>query len=234
MSELIGKNILFYFSNCFQRTHTPKLIEAYHEIKAKDDAFEVIFIPRFSDPYSSEEQSTFDEFFSLMPWLALPFSDYVRNIRLYRWFKTGRWGEDAIFISSAGRTYQEYDALELVCTHRGDIYPFTLERFNFLKDQYEETERNQSLTSLLVSNSRDYLLSNDGNQVKLFFAVLLGVDWHSIKPNLHVVFKCDDLYPDISYSMFYILIIELTRFQSSFFYLINNVVDFFFFSFSSQ
>ena len=121
MSELIGKNILLYFSDCFHSTYAPKLIEAYHEIKAKDFAFEVIFIPRFSDPYSSEEQSTFDEFFSLMPWLALPFSDYVRNIRLYRWFKTGRWSEEAIFISSTGRTYQEYDALELVCTHR-EIY----------------------------------------------------------------------------------------------------------------
>ena len=205
MSELVGKNILLYFTSYGECIYALKLIEAYHEIKAKDDAFEVIFIPRFSDPYSSEEQSTFDEFFSLMPWLALPFSDYVRNIRLYRWFKTGRWGEAAIFISSAGRIYQEYDALELISTHRGDIYPFTPGRFNFLKDQYEETERNHSLTSLLVSNSRDYLLSNDGSQVKLFFAVLLGVDWHSIKPNLHVVFTCDDLYHDISYSMFYFL-----------------------------
>ena len=70
--KLLEKNILLYFRDCFQSKLTPKLVEAYHEIKAKDDAFEVIFIPRFSDPYSSEEQSTFDEFCSCVPWLALP------------------------------------------------------------------------------------------------------------------------------------------------------------------
>ena len=172
MSELVGKNILLYFASCSERRHIPKLIEAYHEIKAKDDAFEVIFIPRSSDPYSSEERSRFDKLFSLMPWLALPFSDYARSKRLCHWFKTGPWSTEAIFISSSGRTFRD-GVLKLISYHRGDAYPFTPDRFDFLKEQYEETKRNQSLTSLLVSNSRDYLLSNDGNQVELFVAVLL-------------------------------------------------------------
>nr|POF03344.1 putative nucleoredoxin 1 [Quercus suber] len=47
-------------------------MDAYHKIKAKDDAFEVIFIP------SDREQASFDEFFSGMPWLALPFGDPMK------------------------------------------------------------------------------------------------------------------------------------------------------------
>ncbi|GKV22886.1 hypothetical protein SLEP1_g32703 [Rubroshorea leprosula] len=47
VSDLVGKNILLYFSAHWCppcRAFLPKLIEAYHKIKAKDEAFEVIFI----------------------------------------------------------------------------------------------------------------------------------------------------------------------------------------------
>ena len=46
-----------------------RYFEIYKEIKAKDEAFEVIFLS------SDREQSSFDDFFSGMPWLALPFGD---------------------------------------------------------------------------------------------------------------------------------------------------------------
>ena len=46
-----------------------------------------------------------------------------------------------------------------------DAYPFSSERIDFLKEQEEEAKRNQTLTSILVSSSQNYLLSNDGNQV---------------------------------------------------------------------
>ncbi|CAA2979416.1 probable nucleoredoxin 1, partial [Olea europaea subsp. europaea] len=72
VSELVEKKIFRYFSAHWCppcRAFLPKLIVAYHEIKAKDDKFEVIFI------YSNRDQASFDEFFSTMPWLAIPFGD---------------------------------------------------------------------------------------------------------------------------------------------------------------
>ncbi|KAJ4960242.1 hypothetical protein NE237_020152 [Protea cynaroides] len=72
VSQLVGKNILLYFSAAWCGAcvaSMPKLIKSYHEIKAKDDSFEVIFISWDND------QASFDEFFSEMPWLALPFGD---------------------------------------------------------------------------------------------------------------------------------------------------------------
>ena len=72
VTDLVGKNILLYFSAHWCppcRAFLPKLVDAYHKIKAKDDAFEVIFIS------SDRDQASFDEFFSGMPWLALPFGD---------------------------------------------------------------------------------------------------------------------------------------------------------------
>ncbi|GAB4839787.1 hypothetical protein Ancab_020497 [Ancistrocladus abbreviatus] len=75
VSNLVGKHILLYFSAHWCppcRSFTPELIKAYHEIKEKEDAFEVIFISSDSD------QSSFDEYYSSMPWLALPFGDKIK------------------------------------------------------------------------------------------------------------------------------------------------------------
>lgn len=47
VSDLVGKNVLLYFSAHWCppcRAFLPKLIEAYDKIKADDDALEVVFI----------------------------------------------------------------------------------------------------------------------------------------------------------------------------------------------
>ncbi|GLT37040.1 hypothetical protein SLA2020_113800 [Shorea laevis] len=83
VSDLVGKNILLYFSahHCLQcHCFLPKLIESYHEIKAKDEPLEVVFIS------SDNDQASFDKSFSKMPWLALPFVD-ARKSSLSRRFK---------------------------------------------------------------------------------------------------------------------------------------------------
>ncbi|XP_010243057.1 PREDICTED: probable nucleoredoxin 1 [Nelumbo nucifera] len=132
VSKLLGKNILLYFSAewcppC--RAFLPKLIKAYHEIKAKDDGFEVIFIS------SDSNQSSFDEFYSGMPWLALPFGD-ERKKSLNRRFKvTGI--PTAVAIGSSGRTVTT-DARNLLMAHGADAYPFTDERVKEIESQLEE------------------------------------------------------------------------------------------------
>lgn len=101
----------------------------YEEIKAKDDAFEVIFIS------SDHNQSSFDDFFSGMPWLALPFGD-ERKALLQRRFKI-KGIPAVVAIGPNGRTVST-QARQLIQAHGADAYPFTGERVKQLEEQLEE------------------------------------------------------------------------------------------------
>jgi nucleoredoxin len=57
------------------------------------------------------------------------------------------------------------DGVDIIRDYGAEGYPFTSERVKELKDQEEEAKRNQSLRSLLVSRSRDFVISADGNKV---------------------------------------------------------------------
>ncbi|KAJ9708910.1 hypothetical protein PVL29_000755 [Vitis rotundifolia] len=108
VSDLVGKNILLYFSAHWCppcQAFLPKLIEAYQKIKTKDEAFHVIFI-------------------SSMPWLALPFGD-KRKASLSRTFKV--YGiPSLIAIGPTGRTVST-EATDLVMIHGASAYPFAEE-----------------------------------------------------------------------------------------------------------
>ncbi|CAI9785164.1 unnamed protein product [Fraxinus pennsylvanica] len=132
VSELVGKNILLYFSAHWCppcRAFLPKLIEAYHEIKVKDDKFEVIFIS------SDRDQKSFDEFFSTMPWLAIPFGD-KRKGSLSRLFKI-RGIPALVAVGQTGKTVTT-EARNLIADHGADAYPFTEERIKEIEELYEK------------------------------------------------------------------------------------------------
>lgn len=132
VSDLIGKNILLYFSAHWYppcRAFLPKLIEAYHEIKAKDDAFEVVFIS------SDNDQNSFNEFFSKMPWLAIPFGD-KRKESLNRIFKV-RGIPMLVAIGPTGKTVTT-EARELIRNHGSKAYPFTDKRLKEIEAEYDE------------------------------------------------------------------------------------------------
>merc|ERR1711915_49463 len=72
VSELVGKTVALYFSAHWCppcRVFTPKLIEVYNELKERGEVFEVVFIS------SDEDEDAFKDYYSSMPWLALPFGD---------------------------------------------------------------------------------------------------------------------------------------------------------------
>ncbi|MQL79567.1 hypothetical protein Taro_012021 [Colocasia esculenta] len=132
VSELVGKNILLYFSAHWCppcRLLTPKLVQVYNEIKAKDSAFELVFIS------SDRDQASFDEYFSGMPWLALPFGD-ERKKSLSRKFKVQGIPSLAA-IGPSGRTATT-EARRLVDEHGAGAYPFTFERIEQLEREAEE------------------------------------------------------------------------------------------------
>ncbi|KAK1376562.1 putative nucleoredoxin 1 [Heracleum sosnowskyi] len=132
VSDLVGKHILFYFSAHWCppcRVFTPKLIEIYHNIKSKYDGFELIFIS------FDQDQTSFDEYFNEMPWLAVPFGD-TRKASLSTLFKI-RSIPKLVAIETTGKTITT-EAQDLVMLHGADTYPFTEQRIREIEVEHEE------------------------------------------------------------------------------------------------
>ena len=148
-------------SDAKRGNETSKLVPIYEQITAsKGGDFEVVFVS------FDKNEEDFNAYFATMPWLAIPFSDAEdtwRRILVFSVISSAY----LIIIGPDGKVQTEKGVDLVLFGYGADAYPFTPESFNFVKEQYEEAKRNQSLTSLLVSSYRDYLLSNNGNRVKL-------------------------------------------------------------------
>ncbi|WCJ38449.1 DC1 domain-containing protein [Euphorbia peplus] len=161
IDSLKGKKLGLYFSASWCgpcRQFTPTLVEVYDELVSKDD-FEIVFIT------ADEGDESFKEYFSKMPWLAIPFSDSETRDRLDQQFKV-QGIPHLVIIDEHGKVSTE-DGVEIIQEYGVECYPFTLERIKELKEQEEEAKRNQSLKSILVSQARDYLISHDGKKVRV-------------------------------------------------------------------
>ncbi|PON31214.1 DnaJ-like [Trema orientale] len=159
IDSLKGKTVGLYFSGSWCgpcRRFTPKLVEVYNEVASKGE-FEVVFVS------SDRDDESFNGYFSKMPWLAIPFTDSDTIKRLKELFKV-RGIPNLVIIDSNGKVATQ-DGTSIVIEHGVDAYPFTPERIEFLKEQEEAAKKNQTLSSILVSGSRNYVLSKDGNQV---------------------------------------------------------------------
>ncbi|XP_078156041.1 uncharacterized protein LOC144551804 [Carex rostrata] len=132
VSDLVGKNIIFYFSAKWCgpcRAFLPKLIEEYNKIKSKySDAFEIVFVS------SDRDQDSYDNFYSSMPWLALPLED-PRKSFLKKIFKI-RGIPSLVAIGPSGKTVSK-DVKMLLTLHGANAYPFTEERIKELEDEIE-------------------------------------------------------------------------------------------------
>lgn len=132
VSQLVGKHVLFYFSAHWCppcRGFTPNLVKTYHEFKAKGYAVEVVFVS------SDKNQSSFDEYYSEMPWLALPFGD-ERKAFLSRKFKV-KGIPCLVAIGPQGKTITT-ETRHLIEAHGADAFPFTEDHINDLKQKLED------------------------------------------------------------------------------------------------
>ncbi|KAL3577890.1 hypothetical protein D5086_019394 [Populus alba] len=159
VSNLVGKIVGFYYSGSWCgpcRNFTPLLVEVYEQLSSKGD-FEVVFIS------SDRDDESFNTYFSEMPWLAIPFSDTETRKRLKEVFKV-RGIPNLVIFDANGKVSCD-DGVSTVKEHGVDGYPFNLDRLNFLKEQEENAKKNQTISSILVSSSRDYVISNDGKKI---------------------------------------------------------------------
>ncbi|XVE75037.1 hypothetical protein DITRI_Ditri12bG0065200 [Diplodiscus trichospermus] len=132
VTSLVGKTFLLYFSAHWCppcRAFTPKLIEVYEKIKSKNESFEVVFIS------SDRDQVSFDEYYSGMPWLALPFGD-ARKPLLSKIFNV-RGIPMLITIGPTGKMVTK-ETRNLIMAHGADAYPFTDERLKEIETRYEK------------------------------------------------------------------------------------------------
>uniref|UniRef100_J3LPM3 protein-disulfide reductase n=2 Tax=Oryza brachyantha TaxID=4533 RepID=J3LPM3_ORYBR len=135
VSELKGKTVLLYFSAQWCgpcQAFLPKLVAEYTKIKEKHSDFEIVFLS------SDQDQSSYDEFFSSMPWLALPLGD-PREKQLGKTFKI-RGIPSLVAIGPDGRTVTG-DAKAPLTVHGADAFPFTGERLQELEKKMEETAK---------------------------------------------------------------------------------------------
>uniref|UniRef100_A0A0E0KEW1 protein-disulfide reductase n=1 Tax=Oryza punctata TaxID=4537 RepID=A0A0E0KEW1_ORYPU len=132
VSELVGKTVLLYFSAKWCgpcRAFLPTLVNEYNKIKEKHDDFEIIFIS------SDREQSSYDEFFSGMPWLALPMGD-ERKQHLSKTFRI-RGIPSLVAIGPDGKTVSR-DAKTPLMVHGADAFPFTEEKLREMEERMDE------------------------------------------------------------------------------------------------
>ena len=131
------------------RNETSNLVEIYEEIKALKGDFELVFVSW------DKKEEDFNAYFAKMPWLAIPFSE-AADIRRRMMDLFAVSIPILVIIGSNGKLQTEKGIDLVLFGYGADAYPFTPERFNFMKEQYEEAKRNQTLTSLLSRETFSY------------------------------------------------------------------------------
>ncbi|XP_052204586.1 probable nucleoredoxin 1 isoform X5 [Diospyros lotus] len=159
ISNLVGKTVGLYFSGSWCgpcRGFTPKLVEVYEELSSKGD-FEVVFIS------SDRANEAFDQYFAKMPWLSIPFSDSGSIKRLKDLFKV-RGIPCLVIIDSNGKVSTD-KGVSIIRDFGSEAYPFTPERIHDLREEEEAAKKQQTLRSILISSSRDFVISNTGTEI---------------------------------------------------------------------
>ena len=127
----------------------------YEELKSKISDFEIVYVS--SDEDLDAFNSYYDQF---MPWLAIPFSDLETKKALNRKFDVE--GIPCLVILQPDNDKEDStrrDGVELIYRYGLRAYPFTKERLEQLQREEREKHEKQTLTNLLTSRDRDYVLA---------------------------------------------------------------------------
>lgn len=184
--QLAGKVVVVYFlvlplcqnSASWQRRDITVLIKNVYNYLPPDKGFEVVFVAvddndtSFNDEKSvhphteTNLENDFQDVFSYMPWPAVPFYDITSRKYLQKTF--GFIDSDSNFesfvIDSTGMVLLE--SAHWWFEYIGALgYPFSRERLYFLESEYRAIAKQPSLSKLLSSPQRDYLITNKEEKV---------------------------------------------------------------------
>ncbi|KAJ0966163.1 hypothetical protein J5N97_027301 [Dioscorea zingiberensis] len=174
VKELEGKTIGLYFAaNWYSKCEifNPVLAQVYGQLKEQGSKFEVVFVS------SDEDQSSFEQFHSKMPWPAVPFNDLQSKRGLTERFRIE--GIPSLIILNPNGELMCTDGVEVIYRYGCQAYPFTPERMIELEAEEKARHASQTLEKLLGINGRDYVESHkeqvsvsnlEGKTVGLYFS----------------------------------------------------------------
>ncbi|URE23147.1 AhpC/TSA family [Musa troglodytarum] len=172
--DIEGKTIGLYFAaNWFQRcvSFTPLLVSVYHKLMEQELPFEIVFVS------SDENQSSFEQFYSSMPWPAVPFGDVNSKRSLSHKFQIE--GIPALIILEPGGGLIQTEGVEILHRHGLQAFPFTSERIAELEAEEKRKYASQTLEKLLAISGKDHMIKHNdqvtfsslvGTTVGLYFA----------------------------------------------------------------
>ncbi|KAG6544785.1 hypothetical protein Mapa_013811 [Marchantia paleacea] len=159
----------------------PSFADTIQEIYDQGKKFQMVFVPfprddnlihqlqrnaKGDEVDSGSEEESFSSFIQSLPagWLSVPPSNVEAVQKLTEASNTRVIGlafvaADGNVITTSGR--------ELLMEWGAESYPFTEEHLKELDKPFAELRENPSLKGLLENDGRDYLIKNDGTQVKV-------------------------------------------------------------------
>lgn len=171
ISQLQGKIIAIYFAaNWCQpcRSFTPTLADAYHRLKGRDPAFELVLVS------CDEDAAAFDNHRALLPpCLAIPFSDLETKRSLNRRFDV----EDlpCLVVLPPDDRSVILNGVDLLHRHGVRAYPFTKQRLDELQEIEKDRHDNQTLNALLSSNHADFVLTHDSTSKQVLSCLITSL-----------------------------------------------------------
>eukprot|EP00246_Nothoceros_aenigmaticus_P016997 TRINITY_DN800_c0_g1_i1.p1 TRINITY_DN800_c0_g1~~TRINITY_DN800_c0_g1_i1.p1 ORF type:complete len:608 (+),score=153.44 TRINITY_DN800_c0_g1_i1:128-1951(+) len=157
------------------------VVEPYEELKKKGKPVVFVYVTlgrdenliQSLDGYGQGSQvdkrpdaESFEDLVKKLPagWLAVPLGSSAVRSSLEREFKAGIISLS--FVGSDGKIATK-DGWPVVEKWGSDSFPFTKERIDELEAEFKALQANQSLKSLLVTDHRDFVIRNDGTEVKV-------------------------------------------------------------------
>lgn len=175
--DLRGKLIVLFFANVYDSTWIHDsfcLIDVYNQIH-HTSPFEVVFVP-LTRPLDHKKHPRIDphlaftRIFAQLPWTAVPYSDYVSWQCLQ---KTFGFDEnvfpDTSVIDPTGLVLAVYGS-SFFSSFGARGFPYSDQRISFLIEEEAALLKCPSIYNLLTSSERDYVISNDGSQVRLYLS----------------------------------------------------------------
>ena len=154
--DIEGKTIGLYFAaNWFQKcvSFTPVLVSVYHKLMEQELPFEIVFVS------SDENQSSFEQFYSSMPWPAVPFSDINSKRSLSHKFQIE--GIPALIILKPGGGLIQTEGVEILYRYGLQAFPFTSERIAELEAEEKRKYASQTLEKLLAISGKDHMIKRN-------------------------------------------------------------------------
>ncbi|BBN06337.1 nucleoredoxin [Marchantia polymorpha subsp. ruderalis] len=138
---------------------TPLSADLIHELQASNRAHEI---------ESGPEEESFSSFIKSLParWRAVPPSNVEAVQALRAASKTDSQVTGLAFVAADGQVITT-SGMDILIEWRADSYPFTKEHLEDLDRPFAELKKNPTLKGLLERDGRDYLVKNDGTQVKV-------------------------------------------------------------------